>query len=78
MTNEVHSESKSEDTESAHTIWFNIILANKQQCSESKLRVSLVLDVLTKLMVSENSIWEFPKVPQEVHLVFKTLYRLSN
>ena len=36
---------------------------------ESKLGVRLVLEVLAKLMVGENSSWEFPKVG--VHLILE-------
>ena len=35
---------------------------NNQHSKESKLGVCLVLEVLAKLMVGENSSWEFPKV----------------
>ena len=42
----------------------------------SKLGVRLVLEVLAKLMVGENSSWEFPKVGVrlilEVHLILET------
>ena len=45
---------------------------------ESKLRVRLVLEVLVKLMVGENSSWEFPKVGVglilEVHLILETIW----
>ena len=43
---------------------------------KSKLGVRLVLEVLAKLMVAENSSWEFPKVGVrlilEVHLILET------
>ena len=43
---------------------------------KSKLEVRLVLEVLAKLMVGENSSWEFPKVmvrlTLEVHLILET------
>ena len=49
------------------------------QCNpiqESKLGVRLVLEVLAKMMVRENSSWEFPKVGVrlilEVHLILET------
>ena len=44
----------------ARTMW--VYFANNRHSKKSKLGVRLVLEVLAKLMVGENSSWEFTKV----------------
>ena len=60
----------------ARTMWVYFALCQQSTLKESKLRVRLVLEVLAKLMVGENSSWEFPKVGVrlilEVHLILET------
>ena len=55
----------------ARTMWVYFTL-----CQQSTLWVRIVLEVLAKLMVRENSSWDFPKVGVrlilEVHLIFET------
>ena len=46
----------------ARTMWVYFALCQQSTLKKSKLRVRLVLEVLAKLMVGENSSWEFPKV----------------
>ena len=46
----------------ARTMWVYFTLCQQSALKESKLGVRLVLEVLAKLMVGENSSWEFPKV----------------
>ena len=58
----------------ARTMWVYTLSTIDTQ--ESKLGVSLVLEVLAKLIVGENSSWEFPKVRLrlilEVRLILET------
>ena len=46
----------------ARTMWVYFALCQQSTLKKSKLGVRLVLEVLAKLMVRENSSWEFPKV----------------
>ena len=46
----------------AWTLWVCFALLSTINTQESKLRVRLVLEVLAKLMVGENSSWEIPNV----------------
>ena len=46
----------------ARTMWVYFALCQQSTLKKSKLGVRLVLEVLAKLMVGENSSWEFPKV----------------
>ena len=54
---------------------------NNRHSKKSKLGVRLVLEVLAKLMVGENSSWEFPKVGVrlilEVRLTLETWWYLG-
>ena len=60
----------------ARTMWVYFTLCQQSTLKGSKLRVRLVLEVLAKLMVGENSSWEFPKVGVrlilEVRLILQT------
>ena len=60
----------------ARTMWVYFALCQQSTLKKSKLGVRLVLEVLAKLMVGENSCWEFPKVGVrlilEVHLILET------
>ena len=53
----------------ARTMWVYFTHCQKSTLKESKLGVHLVLKVLAKLMIGENSSWEFPKVG--VHLILE-------
>ena len=60
----------------ARTMWVYFALCQQSTLKKSKLGVRLVLEVLAKLMVRENSSWEFPKVgvrlKLEVRLILET------
>ena len=58
----IHDESKSQATRSSSVHEGLLHTLSTSDTQESKLRVGLVLEVLAKLMVGENSSWEFPKV----------------
>ena len=58
----IHGESKSQATRSSSDHVGLLHTLSTIDTQESKLGVHLVLEVLAKLMVGENSSWEFPKV----------------
>ena len=60
--------------EAARTMWVYFALCQQSTLKKSKLGVRLVLEVLAKLMVWENSSWEFPKV--RVRLILCPHYTL--
>ena len=72
----IHGESKSQGTWSSSDNVGLLHTLSTINIQESKLRVRLALEVLAKLMVGENSSWEFPKVGVrlilEVHLILET------
>ena len=58
----IHGESKSQATRSSSEHVGLLHTLSTINTPESNLGVRLALDVLAKLMVGENSSWEFPKV----------------
>ena len=72
----IHGESKSQAIRSSSDHVGLLHTLSTIDTQESKLRVHLVLEVLAKLMVRENSSWEFPKVwvrpILEVRLILET------
>ena len=58
----IHGESKSQATRSSSDHVGLLRTLSTIDTQKSKLGVCLVLEVLAKLMVGENSSWEFPKV----------------
>ena len=72
----IHGESKSQATRSSSDLMGLLHTLSTIDTPESKLGVCLVLEVLVKLMVRENSSWEFPKVRVhlilDVHLILET------
>ena len=72
----IHGESKSRATRSSSNHVGLLHTLSTIDTQESKLGLRLVLEVLAKLMVGENSSWEFPKVGVrlilEVHLILET------
>ena len=58
----IHGESKSQATQSSSDHVGLLHTLSTIDTQESKLGVRLVLEVSAKLMVGENSSWEFPKV----------------
>ena len=58
----IHGESKSQATRSSSDHVGLLHTLSTINSQKSKLGVRLVLEVLAKLMVGENSSWEFPKV----------------
>ena len=72
----IHGESKSQTTRSSSDHVGPLHTLSTIDTQESKLGVRLVLEVLAKLMVGENSSWEFPKVGVplilEVWLILET------
>ena len=58
----IHCESKSQAIRSSLDHVGLLHTLSTIDTQESKLRVRLVLEVLAKLMVGENSSWEFPRV----------------
>ena len=65
----IHGESKSQATRSSSDHVGLLRTLSTIDTQKSKLGVRLVLEVLAKLMVGENSSWEFPKVG--VHLILE-------
>ena len=72
----IHGESKSQATRSSSDHVGLLHTLSTVNTQESKLGVRLVLEVLAKLMVGENSSWECPKVgvrfKLEVRLILET------
>ena len=72
----IYSESKSQATPSSSDHVGLLHTLSTIDTQESKLGMRLVSEVLAKLMVGENSCWEFPKVGVrlilEVHLILET------
>ena len=72
----IHGESKSQATRSSSELVGLLRTLSTIDTQKSKLGVRLVLEVLAKLMVGENSSWEFPKVGKrlilEVRLILET------
>ena len=72
----IHGESKSQATRSSSDHVGLLHTLSTINTQESKLGVPLVLEVLAKLMVGQNSSWEFPKVGMrlilEVRLILET------
>ena len=77
----IHGESKSQATRSSSDHVGLLRTLSTINTQKSKLGVRLVFEVLAKLMVGENSSWEFPTVGVrfilEVHLILETR-RYSN
>ena len=72
----IHGESKSHATQSSSDHVGLLRTLSTIDTQKSKLGVRLVLEVLAKPMVGENSSWEFPKVGVrlllEVRLILET------
>ena len=72
----IHGESKSQATRSSSDHVGVLHILSTIDTQVSKCGVRLVLEVLAKLMVGENSSWEFPKVRVrlvlQVHLILET------